>query len=141
MMQTELNPLICSLVATPRRMAAMPRHVGRFYVVFESMLYQQMKGLCREYRGAYWLMWELSNGGFYMAPGRRDEMLNIEAMNYFSGQMSADAAGITACLYLYSHLSFHTEGADQERFSRLYHSLRDWACEHDEKEAILAAID
>ncbi|HGG8717797.1 TPA: antirestriction protein [Enterobacter asburiae] len=77
----------------------------------------------------------------YMAPGRRDEMLNIEAMNYFSGQMSADAAGITACLYLYSHLSFHTEGADQERFSRLYHSLRDWACEHDEKEAILAAID
>ncbi|HCB2685008.1 TPA: antirestriction protein, partial [Escherichia coli] len=26
-------------------------------------------------------------------------------------------------------------------FSRLYHSLRDWACEHDEKEAILAAID
>ncbi|EPG6759408.1 antirestriction protein [Citrobacter freundii] len=42
---------------------------------------------------------------------------------------------------LYSHLSFHTEGADQERFSRLYHSLRDWACEHDEKEAILAAID
>ncbi len=73
--------------------------------------------------------------------GRRDEMLNIEAMNYFSGQMSADAAGITACLYLYSHLSFHTEGADQERFSRLYHSLRDWACEHDEKEAILAAID
>ncbi|MEN1215571.1 antirestriction protein, partial [Pseudomonas aeruginosa] len=25
--------------------------------------------------------------------------------------------------------------------SRLYHSLRDWACEHDEKEAILAAID
>ncbi|MBF9166167.1 antirestriction protein, partial [Acinetobacter baumannii] len=24
---------------------------------------------------------------------------------------------------------------------RLYHSLRDWACEHDEKEAILAAID
>ncbi len=47
MMQTELNPLICSLVATPRRMAAMPRYVGRFYVVFESMLYQQMKGLCR----------------------------------------------------------------------------------------------
>ncbi|WP_407240737.1 antirestriction protein [Escherichia coli] len=40
-------------------------------------------------------MWELSNGGFYMAPAR-DEMLNIEAMNYFSGQMSADAAGITA---------------------------------------------
>ena len=51
MMQTELNPLILLLVATPRRMAAMPRYVGRFYVVFESMLYQQMKGLCREYRG------------------------------------------------------------------------------------------
>ena len=77
-------------------------------------------------------MWELSNGGLY-GSRRRDEMLNIEAMNYFGGQMSADAAGITACLYLYSHLSFHTEGADRERFSRLYHSLRDWACEHDEK--------
>ncbi len=37
MMQTELNPR-SALVATPRRMAAMPRYVGRFYVVFESML-------------------------------------------------------------------------------------------------------
>lgn len=69
MMQTELNPLICSLVATPRRMAAMPRHVGRFYVVFESMLYQQMEkgsaasiagliGLCGSCRTAafIWLL-------------------------------------------------------------------------------------
>ncbi|WP_409339394.1 hypothetical protein [Pseudomonas aeruginosa] len=26
-------------------------------------------------------------------------------------------------------------------FQGCNHSLRDWACEHDEKEAILAAID
>ena len=47
MMQTELNPLICSLVATPRRMAAMPRYVGRFYVVFESMLERALPRVSR----------------------------------------------------------------------------------------------
>ncbi|WP_407214895.1 antirestriction protein [Enterobacter kobei] len=57
--------------------------------------------------------------------------------------MSADAAGITACLYLYSHLSFHTEGADREAvFQGCITACRiGEACEHDEKEAILAAMN
>jgi hypothetical protein len=52
--------------------------------------------------------------------------------------MSADAAGITACLFALSHLSFQTKN---EKIAEHYHLLRDFALEHAEASIILAAID
>lgn len=54
--------------------------------------------------------------------------------------MSADALGITVCLYAYSHLSF---GDDEfsEICARQYHLLRDYVFNHPEARSILAAID
>ena len=132
--------LFTSLVISARRLDMLPRYVGRYTVVFESMLCQQIRLLSGDYEGGYLSMWELSNGGFYMTPDRPEKM-NVVAPNGYSGIMSADALGITACLYMYSHLSFHTSGLDQEQFSQLFHDLRDWVLLHPEKETILAAID
>jgi hypothetical protein len=56
----------------------------------------------------------------------------------FEGQMSADAAGITACLFALSHLSFQIQ---HENIENHYHQLRDCALEHAEAGVILAAID
>ncbi|EKP0318737.1 antirestriction protein [Aeromonas veronii] len=134
------NPLFTSLVISARRLDMLPRYVGRYTVVFESMLCQQMRMLSSDYKGGYLLMWELSNGGFYMTPDHKENM-KVSAPNGHIVNMSADALGITACLYMYSHLSFHTSGFDQEQFSQLFHDLRDWVLLHPEKEAILAAID
>ena len=54
--------------------------------------------------------------------------------------LSADALGITACLYAYSHLSF-----SNGRFARVcachYHRLREYMFEHSEVRGILGATD
>ena len=52
--------------------------------------------------------------------------------------MSADAAGITACLFALSHLSFQIQ---HESIAGHFHQLRDFALEHAEGSVILAAID
>ena len=43
----------------------------------------------------------LSNDGFYMAPSG-DEVFHVACDNMFEGDISADALGITACLYAYT---------------------------------------
>ena len=53
------------------------------------------------------------------------------------GEMSAEALGITACLYAYSHLSF----GGNEICAEQYHLVRDYAMDHPEVREILAAID
>jgi hypothetical protein len=58
--------------------------------------------------------------------------------NGFRGCLSADAAGITVCLFAYSHMSFEYTS---EIFSEHYHKLRDYALEHPEAARIFAAID
>jgi len=56
------------------------------------------------------------------------------------GQMTADALGITACLYAYSNLSFGS-GAFAETCAEHYHLLRKFAMYHTEVRSILRAID
>lgn len=95
--------------------------------------------LSLDYDGGSWHFYALSNGGFYMAPDS-ERPLSVICENGFDGRMSADAFGITVCLYVYSHLSFGGDAladicADQ------YHLVRDFALDHAEAGAILAATD
>ena len=61
--------------------------------------------------------------------------------NGFEGVLSADALGIAACLYAYSHLSFSRMNGFTETCARQYYWLRDYMLEHPEARAILGAID
>ena len=74
-----------------------------------------------------------------MAPSG-DAVYNVKCDNMFEGDLSADALGITACLYAYSHLSF-SDG----RFARVcachYHRLREYMFEHPEARGVIAATD
>lgn len=81
---------------------------------------------------------ELSNGGFYMRTGSDPVDLRVPS-NRFEGVMSADAAGITVCLFAYSHLSFQFPA--EARFSQHFYQLRAYALEHPEVSLIFAAID
>ena len=69
-----------------------------------------------------------------------DNKFTVSCENGFSGPMSADALGITACLYAYSHLSFG-EGEFAETCVQQYHWVREYMLGHAEVRAILAAID
>ena len=60
--------------------------------------------------------------------------------NGYEGQLSADAFGITVCLYAYSRLSF-SGMLIADMCAQQYHLLRAYALEHAEVEGILAAVD
>lgn len=105
----------------------------------EPRMYGVASRLSPDYDGGFWHFYALANGGFYMAPDM-DRTLGVVCANGFDGRLSADAFGITVCLYVYSHLSFGGDAlaricADQ------YHRLRDFALDHAEAGSILAATD
>ena len=95
--------------------------------------------LAEEYRGGFWQFYALPGSGFYMAPDA-DHDYRVSCANGFEGELSADAFGITVCLYAYSHLSFG-DGAFAEVCGAQYHLLREYVMDHPEVGAILAAID
>jgi hypothetical protein len=74
----------------------------------------------------------------YMTPPDATYRL-VSRSNGFQGEMSADAAGITVCLFAYSLLSFDYQGT--EVFAQHFHGLRDFALEHAESAQIFEAID
>ena len=124
-------------VSDDERVNTLPRHFGRNMMRVEDSVYNYMRQLVREYRGGYWQFYELSNGGFYMAPEMERVKLEVVG-NGYSGEMSAEAAGITVCLFAFSHLSFALK---DDAMTRHYYQLRDFAIEHAEAGEILSATD
>jgi hypothetical protein len=110
-----------------------------FPLRLEPTIFTIADRLAENYNGGFWLMHSLENGGFYMAPDV-DHDFEVSCDNGFEGAISADALGITACMYAYSHLSFG-EGDFAEACAEQYHLLREYAMDHAESGAILAACD
>ena len=136
--QTLTSPIVTSLVSDAERMLTLPRHFGSHMLEAETTVFAWLRELSADYEGAYWHFYELSNGGFYMAPDV-SEPFRIEVVgNGYRGRMSADAAGITACLFAYSHLSFRFRDGP---FGDHYAWLLDFAADHAESAVILAAVD
>jgi Antirestriction protein len=125
-------------VSEEKRIHALPKHFGRHMLQVERVVYAFMRELAQQYAGGYWHYFELSNGGFYMAPQAEGGFEVLVDGNGFQGTLSADATGITACLFAYSHLSFQIS---EEALSEHYHSLREFAFGHAEAKLIFAAID
>ncbi|PTB17774.1 antirestriction protein [Trinickia symbiotica] len=132
------NKVQATLVPMLRRMQILPRYFGRYMLVAEAIVYRSLESLCQDYSGGYWDFYELSNGGFYMAPSTTHRLRLQCDGNGFDGEMSADAAGIVACLFAFNALVWKTR---DERFERLYYCLREFASDHSEACAISAAID
>jgi len=75
-----------------------------------------------------------------MAPDD-DTKFSVTSENGFEGTLSADAIGITTCLYAYSHLSFTDSPDFADKCAQQYHLLREFMFEHPEAKSILKAID
>lgn len=125
-------------VPDDERIHILPKHFGRHMLSVEYAIYTFMAEIAASYSGAFWKFIELSNGGFYMAPMGQITFDIRVGGNGFEGVMSADAAGITACLFAFSHLSFQIP---DNRIANHFHQLRDFALEHTEASSILSAID
>jgi len=111
-----------------------------FPLQLEPVIYGITEQMAPDYKGGYWEFFSLSNGGFYMAPDA-NRTFKVSCQNYYTGTMSADALGIVACLYAYSHLSFSPRDEIGRMYARHYHLLRGFMCEHPEVAEILGAID
>ena len=112
----------------------------RFSLNIEPAVYSIASNIATEHNGDYWEFYVLNNGGFYMAPCS-DQSYQVICENGYEGKLSADALGITACLYTFSHLSFSSNQVFAEICANHYHWLREYMLEHKEARAILSAID
>jgi hypothetical protein len=136
------NRVTAMLIPGCRRSAYVDRLFGAaFPFTIEPRMFTTAESLSHSYRGGCWEMYALSNGGFYMAP-ETDRTFLVCAANGFEGEMSADAFGITVCLYVFSLSSFDRRrprlaGTCAEHF----HLLREFAIEHPEAAAIFRATD
>ena len=110
-----------------------------FPIQLEPFIFSMSSQLSEDYGGGYWLFYTLDNGGFYMAPDS-DGKFQVVSPNGWEGFMSADAFGITVCLFAYSNLSFGS-GQFAETCADQYHLLRDYMMDHAEAGAILSATD
>jgi hypothetical protein len=106
----------------------------------EPVVYTFAERLSKDYRGGYWEIWTLLNSGFYTAPAG-DRPLHVICENPFDGDLSADAFGVTVCLYAYSDLSFAGADAFADVCTDHYHRLRESTMAHPEAGAILKATD
>ena len=142
--QSEPSTIQATRVPDHQRLAFWPRHFGNIpqWIMLEPHIFGWMDRLCAEYHGGVWAFYTLNNGGAFMAPEdeSRDEsrwaLFNL--LNGNDATMSAEAAGITACLLAYSHHACRTES---DAMSEHYYRLRDYAFSHPECNAILSIID
>ena len=138
--QASLLPVTQVLVPEDRRMAVVERLFGMsFPLQLEPVIYGITDRMAEEYDGGYWDFYTLSNGGFFMAPSD-DTVFHVKCQNMYEGDLSADALGITSCLYAYSNLSFSLSDIARE-YARHYHLLREFSMEHPEVREILGATD
>jgi hypothetical protein len=106
----------------------------------EPVIYGITERMAPDYHGGYWQFYTLDNGGFYMAP-EGDQVYQVRCMNHWAGTLGAQALGISATLYGFSHCSFSPKKEVGQLFARHYHLLREFMFTHPEVASILRAID
>lgn len=143
-MQNEIETAVtATLVPDAQRMGFLPRVFRASFLTSEGLVYNWMRGLAPEdyaKGNGYWHFYDLSNGGFFMAPQSPESLTLFVDGNGFEGSMSAQAAGIVACLFALCQLA-NTDGRDQDHFIDQYHNLRAYAADHAEAALIYRAID
>lgn len=136
-----MSSITCTVVPEHKRVSHTASLFGAAFTLYvEPSVYVFADRLSPEYTGGYWQFYSLGNGGFFMAP-ETEKPLHVSCENEFEGPMSGNAFGVTICLYVYSHLSFSDKARLAETCSGHFHLLRDYALEHPESAAIMAAVD
>lgn len=135
---SEAGIAACKVTNATQRLQCLPDIAGRDCVVLEHTIYDMLSSMSEDYDGGFWEYYELSNGGFYMAPKSEIQFRMLCDGNGFEGVVNANTAGIIATAMAYSHLSFRPRG---DRFARAYELLSDFIFQHSDAPTIRAALD
>ncbi|HDV8919489.1 TPA: antirestriction protein [Escherichia coli] len=138
------------------RLMFMPKFFGQYWLFVENHTYNWMRKLSPEnksqylssaldkieahYDGGEWDFYELSNGGYFMAPNSREHYRISVQGNYFDGLLSAEAAGMAATSFVLAQLA-NSNLPFSEKCCAYYHQLFDYASGHQEYAQFRAAID
>jgi hypothetical protein len=136
MTHTSTDTVAATLVPHSQRLAFLPQRFGRLHRRVEDATYNHLRSLSTDYQGGYWEFYALSNGGAFIAPSQGE--YRIVSPNGYAGTLSPIPTGIVATLFALSHLSF---GFEDPILADQFHALREFAVEHEDARAILAAID
>lgn len=131
---------VATLVPEARREMFLPGLFGLQHLILaENAVYNFMTLLSpHDYGGGFWDFYEYEGKPLYLVPTSRPRYrINVET-NGYEGEVSADAAGIVATLFTFSHLSFkYRSDLLADGYERLYA----FAAEHPEASEIFQAID
>lgn len=137
--------MTATLLSDDCRLGFTSSMAGAYYSRLEHSLFNEMIRATNDaYSGGYWEYLTLEHVGGY-ARVRTDEKFMMHSLNGWTGEMSADAAGICVTLTILSRLSFDAyrdnRHSDVEKISDNFHALREWSYDHPEAEAIVAFCD
>lgn len=141
--QLQNQSITAVLVPENRRMNFLPSYFGpTAFIHGENAVYAFLERLSPDYTGGMWNFYEVSNGGFYLAP-ESDSTFTIKVEgNGYSGQVSADAAGVIATIFAVGYMAAKiTDPNEQGPLVEHYHRLLEFADSHSEGGAIFQAID
>jgi Antirestriction protein len=137
------NTVTAKVVPETQRLAFLPKFFGeRLMLRSESCVYSNAALVSEDYGGGLWNFYELSNGGFYLAPAG-PERFNVTVQgNGYKGEVSADGYGVIVTLFVLGSLCWMVQDeATRDRLSDHYHQLREFADSHGDGAAIFRAID
>ncbi|MBR7653458.1 antirestriction protein [Brucella oryzae] len=140
MSDIETTPRLATLVPEHRRETFLPTMFGlRHLIIAENTVYNLMGWLSpRDYGGGLWDFYEQDGQPLYLVPTSKPRYRISCETNSYEGDVSADAAGIIATLFTFSHLSFkYQSDLLAEGYDRLYA----YAADHAEASEIFQAID
>lgn len=121
------------------RLQFLPKYFGKHFFRSEQSIYNTLGKIAHQYTGGYWQFYELTNGGFYMAPDEDIKFKIYIEGNGYDGIVSADAAGIIVSMMVINQLCWHDPS--NETMIEKYYLLREYALEHKEAQRILNALD
>lgn len=133
------RPLLATVVPDERRIDFLPALFGLAHlIVAEHTVYRFMERLSSDYGGGMWDFLEHEGCPLYLRPASDRRFRIVCDGNGYEGEVSADAAGIIATLFAFSHLSFSDRS---DRMAEGYQRLYAHAGDHAEAREIFAAID
>lgn len=129
-----------TIVADDCRETFLPTLFGlRLLIIAENTVYHVMERLSPyDYRGGFWNFYEYGGRPLFLAPASRSPMRIESGLTEFRGEVSAEAAGIIATLFVLSNLALRH---DPDHLAEAYHRLAAYSKGHAEASAIFAAID
>ncbi len=137
---SQVTPQTASVVPDERRLDFLPTLFGRsLLMIGENAVYSLMERLSPlDYSGGFWDFYEHEGEPLFLAPTSKSRFRITGEITGFQGEVSAEAAGIIATLFAFSHLSFQYQF---EHLSEGYVRLYAYSADHPEASEIFQAID